>query len=773
MACEEITPEKGPEIPSVALGQGMSEVPYAYPEGSRRAWTAEWIGPAVGGEDEPNRWIAFRASWSLDRVAESVPAHIAADSKYWLWVNGELVVFEGAVRRGPTPRDTYYDSLDLTPHLKSGENQIAVLLWYWGKDGFSHLSSGQPGLLFEARNGEEALVSGPAWKGILHPAYGGTGEPHPNRRLPEANIRFDAGADIRGWEGADFDDDDWPACRVLAASPYGELLHRQIPLWKDFGVHDYENAQELPSVSDGTTIVARLPYNAHFTPILEVDAPAGQVIEIRMDNYQGGSENNVRAEYVTREGRQSYESLGWMNGHEMHYTIPAGVTIHRLAYRETGYDTAFAGTFACDDGFLNRLHEKAVRTLYVTMRDTYMDCPDRERAQWWGDVVNELGEAFYALDGKSHALARKGIYELVNWQREDRSLFAPVPSDGCCGELPLQMLASVGRTGFWTYYWYTGEASVIADVYDRVSRYLSLWKIEPDGLILERPGDWTFLDWGVNRDARVLYNAWAHIAFDGQRRMAKLLGREGDIPAIEAKMASIEQHFNATFWTGSEYHAPGYEGETDDRANALAVVAGLAGPDKYDAIRRVLREEEHASPYMEKYVLESLYLMRFPEDAVARIHRRYSKMVESHYTTLWEGWGIGAEGFGGGTINHAWSGGPVTVLSQYGLGIAPTSAGFGTFEVLPQLGPLRRMETVVPTVAGEIPVRCELGADCFSLAVTVPEGTEAVLGVPKSAGPLSAVTLNGEGVETVTDDPHYHLLTVGPGAWEVIGRPTV
>ena len=37
--------------------------------------------------------------------------------------------------------------------------------------------------------------------------------------------------------------------------------------------------------------------------------------------------------------------------------------------------------------------EKSQRTLYITMRDTYMDCPDRERAQWWGDEVNESGEA--------------------------------------------------------------------------------------------------------------------------------------------------------------------------------------------------------------------------------------------------------------------------------------------------------------------------------------------------------------------------------------------
>ena len=41
------------------------------------------------------------------------------------------------------------------------------------------------------------------------------------------------------------------------------------------------------------------------------------------------------------------------------------------------------------------------------MRDNYMDCPDRERAQWWGDEVNELGEAFYALSPSGRKTSRK------------------------------------------------------------------------------------------------------------------------------------------------------------------------------------------------------------------------------------------------------------------------------------------------------------------------------------------------------------------------------
>ena len=61
-----------------------------------------------------------------------------------------------------------------------------------------------------------------------------------------------------------------------------------MPLWKDFGLKDYSNAAELPKVSDGSVIKAKLPYNAQVTPYLKIEGPAGKQIDIRMDNYQGG-----------------------------------------------------------------------------------------------------------------------------------------------------------------------------------------------------------------------------------------------------------------------------------------------------------------------------------------------------------------------------------------------------------------------------------------------------------------------------------------------------
>src|SRR5699024_9573314 len=203
----------------------------------------------------------------------------------------------------------------------------------------------------------------------------------------------------------------------------------------------------------------------------------GKKIEIFTDAYDGGGALNVRAGYITRKGKQTYESLGWMNGNKVFYIMPKEVNVNVLKYRETGYDTEFSGRFKCDDPFYNRLWEKARRTLYITMRDTYMDCTDRERAQWIGDVVNESGESFYALDTVSHLLMKKGMYELISWQRDDSTLFGPVPSGNWNKELPNQILAMVGYYGFWNYYLHTGDLKTISDLYEGVKKYVGIWEI--------------------------------------------------------------------------------------------------------------------------------------------------------------------------------------------------------------------------------------------------------------------------------------------------------
>lgn len=757
------------------------------------SWSAKWIGagsaPAAQVKQQ-NLWTCYRKEFTLAGKPKSAVARIAVDSKYWLWVNGVMVVREGALKRGPTPTDTFFDEVDLAPYLKQGANTVAILAWYFGKEGFSHKSSGKSGLLFELVAGHDKIISDSSWRAVVHPSFGDTDKPHPNDRLPESNIRFDATKDIAGWELPGFSATSWAQASELGSpdcAPWNRLVKRPVPFWKDYGLKAYSNASSLPKLSDGKTIQAKIPYNAQITPYFKINAKAGEIIKIQMDNYNGGGEPNVRAEYVTRDGEQSFECYGWMNGHEVQYQIPAGITIMDLKFRETGFDTEFAGTFDCDDDFLNRLRTKAIRTLYISMRDTYMDCPDRERALWWGDAVNELGESFYAFDRRADLLTRKCIIDLVAWQKADGVLFAPIPTGNYYWEnADMQMLASIGRTGFWTYSFFSGDMETLNAAYPGMKRYLEIWAMKPDGLVVPlRASSWG--DWGKNVDMGMLCDAWYHIGLQGLRNAAVILKKESDLPWIDARLKSIEASFNKTYWTGTEYRSPDYKGQTDDRVNALAIVAGFAKPDQFPALIEVFKKQSHASPYMEKYVLEALCLMDQPELAQARMKSRYAKMVDHpEYTTLWEDWGTGVAS-GVGTINHAWSGGPLTIMSQYFAGIAPTAAGFSSYSVLPQMGTLKKISTKVVSANGVIALKLSNSKELFSLELTSPSGTQATVGIPVLAGEtITDVKVNGrviwkagkvEGgsasVRFKEATSRYLMFTVEPGTWSFSAQKTV
>lgn len=695
-------------------------------------WKGQWIS-TERCQSVPNTWLTYRKQFQADSVPESLKAAIAADTKYWLWINGELVVFEGGLKRGPSPVDTYYDEVEIAPYLQEGENTLAVLLWHFGKNGFSHVNSGQAALFFEAISPGLEILSDRSWQCDLYPAYQQTEAPHPNYRLSESNIRFDARLEKEGWNQPDYAGNMPFAVTVfdVAKSPLGRLVKRPIPLFKDWGLLDYTSVR---TSDNGDTLFCSLPYNCHATPYLKVNAPEGLTIEMLTDNYTGGSQNNIRAEYITKAGIQEYESLGWMNGHEMWYLIPDGIEVLDVKFRETGYDADFSGSFHCNDPFFTELWKRSARTLYVTMRDTYMDCPDRERAQWWGDEVNELGETFYALSPSGQQLALKGIYELMNWQREDGTFFSPVPSGNWGKELPLQMLASIGWYGFYTHYFYSGDSSFVASVYPGMQKYLhEVWQIDPSGFPVVRHGEWSWGDWGDNIDLGVLTTCWYYLALKAEKAFAEQLGEIADVLQIEQMMQKIASGFDERYWTGEAYRSPDYTGETDDRSQAMAVVSGLASADKYPVLLEQFKQQYHASPYMEKYVLEALFLMKEPDFALDRMKQRYQNMMNyDDYTTLFEGWGIGPEGFGGGTINHAWSGGPLTMLSQQVCGISPLSPGFETFCIQPQLGYLNEAFAAIDTRYGLIEVSMKRGKKNIIMHLTVPENTCAEVPVSVS-----------------------------------------
>ena len=682
------------------------------------AWRARWISKSQSNSGS-NEWIAFRKRVKLDKVPQRLPARIAADTKYWLWINGELAVYEGGLKRGPAPGDGYVDTVDIAPWLRPGENLISILVWHLGRNGFSHLDSGMAALLFEAEADGVEILSDRTWEASVHHGYQTAPGPKPNYRLPESNVRFDARAYPFDWYLGK--NPKWLGSAMELGfapgqPPLGALVERPIPLWKTYGRRPYEQTEMV----DGT-LVCTLPYNGHFSPFLKVKAPAGKVIGIHTDHLTVGTEQCVRAEYVTREGVQEYEHFCWMNGEKMFYHIPEGVEVLEVGYRETSYNTEFTGSFSCDDPFLNAYWQKSARTLMVCMRDTYYDCPDRERAQWWGDEVNELGMAFYALSPSSWALARKGIYELVNWQKPDGSLHAPVPAGNYVSELPMQMLASVGWYGFHQYYWYSGDSTFVA----RVGRYLlETWQLDSEGMPLYRTGDWDWPDAGKNQDRYAQLPLWYYLALKGQLAFAHMLYRPSDVVLLEDMMGTIARRFNEKYWDGTGYRTPGHEGPYDDRVQALAVVSGIAGKDKFPALKAIFAREYHATVYMQKYVLEALFLMGEADMALQRMHKLYPTVMKDTCSTLWEHWNFD------GSSNHAWTGAGIIVLGGKVAGLEPTAPGWRRFRVAPQMGSLKQVSCTVDTGFGPISVQLDRRGKRIRAMLTIPAGTTAEVPLP-------------------------------------------
>ena len=709
-------------------------IPESIPEYSvisteeKTAWTAKWIWDKEN-LTEKNVWMCFNKNVTLKSKPEKLIANISADSKYWLYINGDVVVFEGGVKRGPNKNSSYYDSIDIAPFLKEGENTLCALVWYWDNEtSYSYNSSGQGGFLFEAKNSDVSIVSDKSWKVKRNPAFVNSPLYPPNYRLPEYSIYYDARKDIGDWINKNYDVSSWENAteyNIGGEGAYGKLYPRGIPFLKDFGLKNYENSKDYENYTVnkalGEKVTVNIPYNAQLTPYLKIIAPAGKKIRITTENTLIGA---VSTTYITKEGEQEFEALGWFNGEHITYKIPKGVTIVSLKYRETGYNSSFCGNFKCNDEFLNSLWQKSLRTLYVTMRDNFMDCPDRERAQWWGDVTSEMIMTMYSMDSNSYLLYQKGVEAMLSHIDDTKILQTVVPISGDYFELPVQQLA--GIVGFYTYYEYTGDKAFLEKIYPASLNYLKLWEIDKNNLVVHRSGSWDWPDWGNKADMTAIENAWVYYALSVTEKMAELLEKEEDISFITERKNLIKKGYN-TLWTEAGFKSEDVK-ECDDRANALAILSGLAEKEQYSSIKNVLTTTKNSSPYMEYYVLEALCKMGEYEAANNRIKDRYADMVNEDYSTLWEFWDSWR-----GTMNHAWSGGPLVIMSKYFAGITPLEAGYEKVKIDPQYTLSDNINCTVPSVKGLITLDYQKSGEESVINLTLPQNIKAVLYVPENA----------------------------------------
>lgn len=687
--------------------------------GGVSAEKGRWIWPdASCGQNE---WVAFRHGFTLSRDAGKAIARVASADKYWLWMNGELLVREGGLKSGPTPTDWYVDEVEVSAALRQGRNQFAILVWHFGRDGASHRNAKQGGLFFELRTRETMVVSNRSWKARRHPAFGHTGG-GTSVTLAEQGIDFDARLDLPGWTAADFDDTSWPAARELGrppAPPWGSLVPRAIPLWRDGVPARYVNESELAVPIVGPRIIiGKLPANLQVYPRFEIRAPAGKEVFVQIER------DKKCTRYISREGRQEFEVPAWGNGHFVTYSIPEGVEVLRLGYRETGYDADLTGLFEGSDQALNVLWRKAARTSYLCLRDSFMDCPDRERSGWPGDAANILEVTLRALDRRSDRMIVKAFRELAGWASPEGNLWGAVPTSRFAGsfrEFPSQTLLLLGF-GLLAYWRHTADLELIRALYPAVRRYVLELYVVKDGFVQHR-GPWelkwvegvqAWYDWGTNIDDESLDQLLYFQALESLGACAMALGKVEDSQRCEDLRQEMRQAFKEQIWQQDiqACRSPRHTGPPDDRVQALAIVTGMVPAQCWPALADTLEKNAWCSVYLERFPLEALVLAGRPESALRRLGQRFSAEIASTYTTLPEEFGQDS--------NHAWGGAAIVILAEKLMGISLAEQGFRKVNFRPALGGLEFAECKIPTIHGKLRLGFRRHASGTTFRLEVP-----------------------------------------------------
>ena len=276
-----------------------------------------------------------------------------------------------------------------------------------------------------------------------------------------------------------------------------------------------------------------------------------------------------------------------------------------------------------------------------------------------------------------------------------------------------------------------------------------------------------------------------YIDLGALKKMALVTGNLADTLIINLKMDSIKSDFDKKYWKGNFYMSDQVN-EPDDRANAMAINAGLADRTKWNAIYEfVLTKKTYSSCFFDRWVFEALCTIGKQEYALLRMYNRYKTMIPASFSTLWEHydrwWASRIDAFDeGSSLNHGWNP-PVINLSQTIAGISPIEAGWKTFQVLPKEGFLQTIKVVVPAIIGDISVSIIKTSSNYSLKLNTPQLSKSIVGIPKASfTKLQTISVNGKliwnkqfinqvkGVRFYGEDENYIMFETNAGDWQFL-----
>jgi len=209
-----------PGISSAQIDANWNPLPL-YPE----TWDSQWI-THPGIDKTAFGLIHFRNRFNLNEVPEKFVVHVSGDNRYRLYVNGTEVAY------GPQLgdiRNWRYETLDLAPWLRRGENVLAAEVMNWGVERSYGIISFKTGFLLQGNTKSESFVNtnhNTKWKVYANPGifektvyWRGGGEIVGGFYAANPTDSIVAEKYPWGWQELAFDDRHWSGPEIIYAQP--------------------------------------------------------------------------------------------------------------------------------------------------------------------------------------------------------------------------------------------------------------------------------------------------------------------------------------------------------------------------------------------------------------------------------------------------------------------------------------------------------------------------------------------------------------------------
>ncbi|TDQ08664.1 family 78 glycoside hydrolase catalytic domain [Pedobacter metabolipauper] len=737
------------------------------PNTDKPQFKAGWIGPP--DVQLTNYGIYhFRKTLHLATRPADFIIHISADNRYQLYVNGT------AVASGPQRSDVShwrYETIDLAPYLKTGENIIAATVWNQGENAAWAQLSLQTGLLIDGVGTASIANSDTSWRVTENFAYApiaiGLHITGPFEQIYAQRFPW-------GWELSGYDDRYWKnAIETEKAIAFNhekqqgrQLLERNIAMVEEVpqrfkSVRRAEGILAGDEFIKGTKPLEVIPHS-NVTLLLDQGALTNAYPELLVSggrdckitltytealyaNSDGQKANRNEIDGKTVKGNQDvfildggamrlfrplyYRTFRYVEVKIENHQFP--LTINSFSSSFTAYPFAENASFNSSDISLEKIWNVGWRTSRLCAYDTYMDCPYYEQLQYIGDTrIQALISLYVSGDDR---LMKNAITQFDQSRIAEGLTQSRYPS-GMKQIIPPFSL-------FWIamlhdYRMLGSDEQFVENLLPGVAEILNWHEqyISEQGMLSKMPF-WNFVDWpkewpwkgnenvsGVPESALTGNSAVLTLQYVYALNYAEELYRsfgllqQAKVYETRAKKL-VEATYKACWDRKREMMADSPDkGTFSQHTNAMAVLAGaIPLKDRKALLLKIEGDPDiiQCTIYYRFYMIQAFKKAGLGKEYL-RLLKPWNQMLDLGLSTFAE------RPEPTRSDCHGWSASPNYDLLATVCGITPLKPGFKQVRIAPELGSLTWVEAAMPHPLGEIKMRLENQGGFLTGVITLP-----------------------------------------------------